>query len=43
LSLEQALELIEDDELVEDTPKQIRLRKNHLTQHDRKKASRQAA
>ena len=43
LSLEQALEFIEDDELVEVTPKSIRLRKKHLTESERKKASRQAA
>jgi len=43
MSLEQALEFIEEDELVEVTPKQIRLRKKHLTESDRKKASRQAA
>jgi GTP-binding protein len=43
MSLEQALEFIEDDELVEITPKAIRLRKKHLTENDRKKASRQAA
>ena len=42
MSLEQALEFIEDDELVEVTPKGIRLRKKHLTENDRKKASRQA-
>ena len=40
MSLEQALEFIEDDELVEVTPKGIRLRKRHLTENDRKKASR---
>ena len=40
LSLEQALEFIEDDELVEVTPKSIRLRKKHLTENDRKRASR---
>ncbi|MDE2155546.1 MAG: translational GTPase TypA, partial [Xanthomonadaceae bacterium] len=39
-SLEQALEFIEDDELVEVTPKEIRLRKRHLTENDRKKALR---
>ncbi|MFC5437524.1 translational GTPase TypA [Rhodanobacter umsongensis] len=39
-SLEQALEFIEDDELVEVTPKEIRLRKRHLSESDRKKASR---
>jgi GTP-binding protein len=43
MSLEQALEFIEDDELVEVTPKAVRLRKKHLTENDRKKASRQAA
>jgi GTP-binding protein len=43
LSLEQALEFIDDDELVEVTPKAIRLRKRHLTENDRKRASRQAA
>jgi len=43
LSLEQALEFIDDDELVEVTPKEIRLRKRHLTEIDRKRASRQAA
>ncbi len=43
LSLEQALEFIEDDELVEVTPVAIRLRKKNLTENDRKKASRQAA
>ena len=39
-SLEQALEFIEDDELVEVTPKEIRLRKRHLTESDRKRSSR---
>ncbi|MDA3914744.1 translational GTPase TypA [Oleiagrimonas sp.] len=42
LSLEQALEFIDDDELVEVTPKEIRLRKKHLTENDRKRASRAA-
>jgi len=42
MSLEQALEFIEDDELVEVTPKHIRLRKKHLTENDRKRASRAA-
>jgi len=42
MSLEQALEFIEDDELVEVTPKTIRLRKKHLTENDRKRASRSA-
>lgn len=40
LSLEQALEFIDDDELVEVTPKSIRLRKRHLTENDRKRAYR---
>ena len=43
LSLEQALEFIDDDELVEVTPKHVRLRKKLLLEHERKKASRQAA
>ncbi|WP_257385375.1 translational GTPase TypA [Tahibacter caeni] len=42
MSLEQALEFIEDDELVEVTPLAIRLRKKHLTENDRKKHSRAA-
>ncbi len=36
-TLEQALEFIEDDELVEVTPKHIRLRKRYLKEHERKK------
>jgi len=43
MSLEQALEFIEDDELVEVTPKIIRLRKRYLKEHERKKASRASA
>ena len=39
-SLEQALEFIDDDELVEVTPKSIRLRKKLLLEHERKKAGR---
>ncbi len=39
-TLEQALEFIEEDELVEITPSAIRLRKKHLKEHERKKASR---
>ncbi len=42
MSLEQALEFIDDDELVEVTPHHIRLRKKLLLEHERKKASRQA-
>jgi len=41
MTLEQALEFIEDDELVEVTPKAIRLRKIHLLEHERKKAGRE--
>ncbi|AXA83571.1 translational GTPase TypA [Lysobacter oculi] len=41
-SLEQALEFIDDDELVEVTPRQIRLRKKFRTENDRKRASRSA-
>jgi GTP-binding protein len=40
-SLEQALEFIDDDELVEVTPSSIRLRKKHLSESDRKRESRQ--
>ncbi len=43
LSLEYAVEFIEDDELVEITPKSIRLRKRHLKEHERKRASREEA
>ncbi len=39
-SLEQALDFIDDDELVEVTPKEIRMRKKGLTENDRKRASR---
>ena len=39
-SLEQALEFIEDDELVEITPRNIRLRKKFLLEHERKSAAR---
>ncbi|MDH5785127.1 MAG: translational GTPase TypA [Chromatiales bacterium] len=39
-TLEQALEFIDDDELVEVTPNHIRLRKKLLIEHERKKASR---
>jgi GTP-binding protein len=39
-TLEQALDFIDDDELVEVTPKEIRMRKKHLTEGDRKKSSR---
>jgi len=40
LSLEQALEFIDDDELVEVTPKSIRLRKKQLLEHERKRSAR---
>ncbi len=43
LTLEYAVEFIADDELVEITPKSIRIRKRHLKEHERKKASREAA
>ena len=42
-SLEQALEFIEDDELVEITPSAIRIRKKFLKEHERKKARRENA
>ena len=40
LSLEKAVEFIADDELVEITPKSIRIRKRYLTENERKRASR---
>ncbi|MCE9551628.1 MAG: translational GTPase TypA [Betaproteobacteria bacterium] len=40
LTLESAVEFIDDDELVEITPLSIRVRKRHLTEQDRKRASR---
>ncbi|MBS0609285.1 MAG: translational GTPase TypA, partial [Proteobacteria bacterium] len=43
LSLEYGVEFIEEDELVEITPKSIRLRKRHLKEHERKRASRDGA
>ena len=43
LTLEYGVEFIEDDELVEITPKSIRLRKRFLQEHERKRASREAA
>jgi GTP-binding protein len=42
-SLEQALEFIDDDELVEITPKVIRIRKKLLKESDRRRDSRQRA
>jgi GTP-binding protein len=39
LTLESAVEFIDDDELVEITPKTIRLRKRHLLEHERKRAA----
>ena len=43
LTLELALEFIDDDELIEITPDSIRLRKRHLDPHVRKKAARKRA
>jgi len=43
LPLERALEFIDDDELVEVTPKNIRIRKKYLLEHERKRASRSSA
>ncbi len=42
LTLEQALEFIEDDELVEATPEAVRIRKLHLKEHERRVAERSA-
>ena len=41
LTLEKAVEFIAEDELVEITPKSIRLRKRHLKEHERRRASRE--
>src|SRR5580698_3499346 len=43
MTLEQALEYIEEDELVEVTPASIRLRKDFLTENERKRANRKTA
>jgi GTP-binding protein len=43
LNLEYGVEFIDDDELVEITPKSVRLRKRFLKEHDRKRASRENA
>jgi GTP-binding protein len=43
MTLEQALEYIEEDELVEATPQSIRMRKELLTENERKKAGRKKA
>jgi len=40
LTLEQAIAYIDEDEMVEVTPKSIRLRKRHLDPHERKRANR---
>ncbi len=42
MTLEQAVEFIDDDELVDVTPTSIRIRKRHLTETDRKRAMRGA-
>ena len=42
LTLEYGVDFIDDDELVEITPKSIRVRKRFLKEHDRKRASREA-
>jgi GTP-binding protein len=43
MTLEQALEYIEEDELVEVAPQSIRLRKDLLTENERKRANRKQA
>ncbi len=43
LNLEYAVEFIDEDELVEVTPKNIRLRKRYLLEHERKRAARENA
>jgi len=42
LTLEQALEFIDDDELVEVTPRHLRLRKKFLKEHERKRSGKEA-
>ncbi|GAA5234623.1 translational GTPase TypA [Verticiella sediminum] len=42
LSLEYAVEFIDEDELVEVTPKSIRLRKRYLQEHERRRAQRES-
>jgi GTP-binding protein len=42
MTLEQAIAYIDDDELVEVTPKAVRIRKRHLDPHERKRAARRA-
>ena len=42
MSLEQALEFIDEDELVEVTPENVRIRKKFLLEHERKRASRES-
>src|SRR3989338_4194928 len=43
LTLELAMEFIEDDELIEITPQSIRIRKRNLTDHERRRATRAAS
>ena len=43
MTLESAVEFIADDELVEITPKSVRIRKRFLKEHERKRASRDGA
>ena len=43
MTLEYAVEFIDDDELVEVTPKSIRLRKRYLQEHERRRMSRESA
>ena len=42
MTLEHAMEFIDDDELIEITPTKIRIRKRYLKEHERKRASREA-
>jgi GTP-binding protein len=39
MTLEYAVEFIDDDELVEITPKSLRIRKRYLIEHERKRAA----
>ena len=43
LTLEYGVDFIDDDELVEITPKSVRLRKRHLSENERKRAARESS
>ncbi|MBT6277529.1 MAG: translational GTPase TypA, partial [Chromatiales bacterium] len=43
LPLERAMELIDDDELIEVTPDALRIRKRYLKEHERRRENRKAS